>query len=260
MKSLKDSFINKMFRKNVMKNNKKVLIIEDEIIIAEDIQMIMEDLGYNQTEIIMYAEKALEKINEYNPDLILMDIFLKGKMSGIEAAKEIRNNYSIPIIFITAYSDTKSKKEISETTPYGYLIKPIKEEELKMTVEITEYKYKIEKELRENEHNFKKIVELSPNGIIVFTEGKIVFVNKKCKEIIKAETKEELLDKEINDIINIEPSLSKQIDNLLNQNTVEVSIKKQTLLCLDNNKIEKDISFKYFIYQEKPSILTFIKD
>jgi CheY-like chemotaxis protein len=237
---------------------KKLMIVEDEIIIAEDIQMIMSGLGYTQTEIVMYAEQSVEMVREFLPDLILMDVFLKGDMSGIEAAKRIRNEYSIPIIFVTAYSDTNSVREITETSPYGYLIKPIKEEELKITVEIAEHKHKIEEELRENEFYCKQIVNLFPNGVLIINDNRIVFANERSETIFKSSYKDEIIGKNINNLIELQSHIDIELDTLKNNPNNQIIKNDITLKLLNGEHTKKDIIFRYFKYLDKSSILAFI--
>ena len=107
-----------------------ILVVEDESIVAKDIQHSLKKLGYTVVGICSNGEDAIKTAEELKPDLVLMDIMLKGDMSGIEAASYIREKFNIPIIYLTAYADesTLSKAKVSE--PYGYIIKPFKEEEM----------------------------------------------------------------------------------------------------------------------------------
>ncbi len=241
-------------------SGKKLMIVEDEIIIAEDIQMIMNSLGYTKTEIVMYAEESLEVVREFVPDLILMDVFLKGDMSGIEAAKKISNDYSVPIIFVTAYSDTNSVREITETSPYGYLIKPIKEEELKITVEIAEHKHKIEQELRYKEFYCKQIVDLFPTSVLIIRDNIVIFANEKSKSIFRASYKDEIIGENINNLIDFEVNLEKELDILKDDIDREILKNDITLKLLDGELVKKDIIFRYFKHLNEFSILAFIKD
>ena len=120
--------------------------MEDEWVIAEDIQQSLEKLGYAVTSIEASGEKAVQKAEEDKPDLILMDIVLKGKIDGIEAAKQIHSRFNIPVIYITAYDNKSILERAMIAEPFGYLLKPFEERELHTTIEMALYKHKAEKQ------------------------------------------------------------------------------------------------------------------
>ncbi|BBD54229.1 response regulator [Planktothrix agardhii] len=107
-----------------------ILIVEDELIAAESIARSLKKQGYTVISRINSGEKALEQVAKNPPDLILMDIHLRGELDGIETAKRIREHHQIPIIYITAYSDNSMIERSQETNPSGYLIKPFKAQEV----------------------------------------------------------------------------------------------------------------------------------
>jgi DNA-binding LytR/AlgR family response regulator len=108
-----------------------ILIVEDESIVAKDIQHSLKKLGYTVVDICSTGESAVTAAEEKKPDLILMDIMLKGEMSGIDAANIISERWDIPVIFLTAYADESTFSKAKITEPYGYIIKPFKEVENK---------------------------------------------------------------------------------------------------------------------------------
>jgi CheY-like chemotaxis protein len=107
-----------------------ILIVEDELIAAESIARSLRKQGYTVIARINSGEKALEHLAKNCPDLILMDIHLRGELDGVETAKRIREQYQIPIIYITAYSDSSTIERTKETNPWGYLVKPFKSQEV----------------------------------------------------------------------------------------------------------------------------------
>lgn len=115
---------------------KKVLIVEDEFSIALDLEVYLQDLGYQVAGIADHYELALEKINSENPDIILMDIHLKGAKTGIELAKVAYKTHRIPVIFLSALADSITIEDAMETEPFGYLTKPFKEVDLRNTLAI----------------------------------------------------------------------------------------------------------------------------
>ena len=138
-----------------------VMIVEDELITAEAIAILLRKLDYNPIAIISSGEEALSKIKEFNLDLILMDIILAGTMDGIETANTINANYNIPIIFITAYGDKKTLDRAKLSEPYGYIVKPItNEDDLRPTIELAMYNHQIKKNLQESNEKFEQIKQI----------------------------------------------------------------------------------------------------
>lgn len=114
----------------------QILIVEDEFIIAEDLKIQLTKLGYKVTGITKSYKNAVHILKEQIPDLILIDIKLKGEKDGIDLAQFIRNNYQIPLIFITSHADTKTVQRAKEVNPDGYLVKPFEGEDLYTSIEI----------------------------------------------------------------------------------------------------------------------------
>lgn len=128
---------------------KKILVVEDETIVAEHIRRSLQNLGYSVPITVSTGEKAIKEAENNKPDLVLMDIVLEDKMDGIEAAMQIRSCFDIPVVYLTAYSDEKILERARITEPFGYVIKPFDERELKINIEIALYKHKMESALRE---------------------------------------------------------------------------------------------------------------
>ncbi|MBI4682595.1 MAG: response regulator [Nitrospirae bacterium] len=108
---------------------KRIMVVEDEGITAMRIKRSLEDMGYTVSSTVFSGEEAVEKAEQEKPDLVLMDIVLRGKMDGIEAARQIHSNFNIPVVYLTAHSDDKMLKRIKKTEPLGYIIKPFDERE-----------------------------------------------------------------------------------------------------------------------------------
>ena len=114
--------------------NAQILVVEDEGIIAKDIQNILKSMGYAVPAIASSGEGAIKKAAETFPDLVLMDIVLGGHMDGVEAAEQIRDRFDIPVVYLTAYADNKTLQRAKITEPYGYILKPFSERELHTTI------------------------------------------------------------------------------------------------------------------------------
>lgn len=168
----------------------KILVVEDERITAEDIKSGLEFAGYTVPAIVSSGEDAIEKAGELKPDLVLMDIKLKGEMDGIEAAGQIRVRYDIPVIYLTAYSDETTVQRAKVTEPSGYILKertglikkPFEESELHTAIEITLYRHKIEKD---HDRLFSAMLGSINQGIIATdSDGRIKLVNENAESLI----------------------------------------------------------------------------
>ena len=170
---------------------RRILIVEDEKIIAEDIKSTLLKFNYEIPEIVASGEIAIKKAEELKPDLILMDIMIEGNINGIEAAKQVYQEFEIPIVFLTAYSDEKILEQAAESSPFGYLIKPFEDRELRATIEMAFYKSKMEKRLRKNRNFLLKVIDTVPNNIFVKDKvGKYLMVNDSFAELYNTQPKE----------------------------------------------------------------------
>jgi CheY-like chemotaxis protein len=147
----------------------RILVVEDETIVAMDIANTLRKLGHEVTDTVPSGEQALARVKENRPDLIFMDIGLKGEMDGIETAAKIRSLYSIPVIFLTAFVDEKTLDRAKGTIPAGYLTKPFEENDLRIAIEVGLYRAKLEnqreeliKELQEAMSKIKTLSGLIP--------------------------------------------------------------------------------------------------
>jgi len=145
----------------------KILVVEDESIVAMDIKHRLEIMEYVVPAVVSSGERAVEEAGKHRPDLILMDIVLKGDIDGIEAYKQIKEVYDIPVVYLTAYSDEKTLNRAKTTTPYGYIIKPFEDRELKCAIEVALYKHKVEKKLKSNEEKYRYLFEESTDAIFI---------------------------------------------------------------------------------------------
>lgn len=153
----------------------KILVVEDEYSQAELIQDMLINFGYDVPVIVPSGEEAIEKAEQTCPDLVLMDISLKGEMDGIEAAKQIRDRYNIPVIYLTGHAEENFLQRAKITEPFGYILKPFKAEELHTTVEMALYKHKKENELKS--WVFTTLRCIGDGVITIDKKGIIKFIN-----------------------------------------------------------------------------------
>ncbi|HOT04306.1 MAG TPA: response regulator [Methanolinea sp.] len=171
-----------------------ILITEDEQLVAQDLKLTLEGFGYTVAGIAQSGEEAIRLAEQERPDLILMDIFLAGAMTGIQAADEIRSRLDIPIIFLTAYSEAQIVEQVRQTGPYGYLLKPFNEQEMYIAIEIAVYRHSLDRTLRESEQRYRLFVEhfqgvafrLSLDLNPVFFHGALSAITGYTEEEIKA--------------------------------------------------------------------------
>ena len=126
----------------------KIMIVEDEGLIAYHLKDILEKQRFTVSSTVASGEEAIHDAYSTNPDLILMDINLAGRMNGIETARKIRDDFNIPIVFLTAYGDEQILEEAKEADPYGYILKPFNERELVIVVEVAVHKHRTEKNVK----------------------------------------------------------------------------------------------------------------
>ena len=121
--------------------NRKILIVEDESIIAEDMSDSLISLGYRVTDIVYSGEEAILSVAESRPDLVLMDVNLQGEIDGITAAEEIRSRFQIPVVYLTAYADENTLRRVNSTKPFGYIVKPFEEKNLHTTIQLALHRH-----------------------------------------------------------------------------------------------------------------------
>lgn len=172
----------------------KILIVEDEAISAMDIQQRLKALGYPLPDIAYNGEEGVWKVEETQPDLVLMDIMMPGKMDGIAAAEQIRTRFDVPVIFLTAYTDEATLNRAKITAPYGYIIKPFQERELHITVDMALYRHKMERELKEREKLNRLLIEnIKDYAIFLLDPGGRVLSWNDGAERLKGYTAEEII-------------------------------------------------------------------
>lgn len=171
--------------------NPQIMIVEDERIIAEYIQSSLKTLGYIVGDIASSGEEAIEKAGNIRPDLVLMDIKIRGEMDGIEVAGELRSKFDIPVVYLTAYSDAELLNRAKKTEPLGYVIKPFGESELQTAIEIALYKNEMEKKLKESDKKFRMLFENASEGIMYIDRSwNIIDINPRALEILGCESDE----------------------------------------------------------------------
>ena len=219
----------------------KIFIVEDEAIVAESLNDQLEALGYIVTGYAPSGEEALRNIKNNLPDLVLMDIMLEGEMDGVETAQQIKELYGIPVIFLSAYSDSETIGRAKLTEPFGYLIKPYKERELHTTLEITLYKHRMEKRVREHERWLDTLLRSIGDGVITVGIDGMLTSMSPVAEMLTGLNETEQINKDLLGLLKIEesgiyPIIPDLIDQALDGETVSCLVDDEPILINANGK------------------------
>ncbi|HET7152483.1 MAG TPA: PAS domain S-box protein, partial [Candidatus Kapabacteria bacterium] len=202
----------------------KILVVEDEGIVAKDIQSRLRRLGYDVPATAATGEEAIARAEEHRPDVVLMDIMIQGDMDGIETAGKIVELLHIPIIYVTAYSDDNTLKRARMTSPFGYLLKPFAERELYTTIEMALYKHSVDQKLKENERWLGAILKSICDAVIATDlNGNVTFMNA-VAETLTGWRSEDALGKNIHDVFIVINESSRErletpVDTVIRQNS-----------------------------------------
>jgi two-component system, cell cycle sensor histidine kinase and response regulator CckA len=202
-----------------------VLVVEDERLVARDIADTLTRMGYDVTAEVASASECLEHVRARRPDLVLMDIHLQGEVDGIEAAQRLREDFDIPVVFLSAYADDQTVNRAKHTAPLGYLLKPFRKSELKSAVELGLYKHQMERRLRDRERWFSTTLRAIGDAVIaVDVEGNVSFMNR-AAESMTGRT-----------LVDLEGKPLSSAFRLVNEKTRE-SVSDPTLVALERREV-----------------------
>jgi PAS domain S-box-containing protein len=163
---------------------RSILVVEDERIVAMDIQQTLRDLGYDAFAIAASSDEAVCRASERCPDLVLMDIRIKGERDGIETAQLLKNQFGVPVVYLTAHADEATLERAKVTEPFGYLVKPVKSAELRSVVEVSLYKSEMDKRLRARERWFSTTLRSIADAVVaVDLGGTVTFMNPVAEQL-----------------------------------------------------------------------------
>lgn len=162
-----------------------ILVVEDEAVVAMDIEASLRGMGYQVAGIAATGAEAISKAREYQPDLVLMDIRLRGEMDGIEAARQIRAQAAIPIVYLTAFADEEMIARAKLTEPFGYILKPFQERELRSNIEMALYKQTMERRLRDSRDSLERSLRGTVDTIARLVEMRDPFIKKHHQRVMR---------------------------------------------------------------------------
>lgn len=225
----------------------KILIVEDEIIVARDLQRTLLQLGYDVPSLATSGKEAIDLVGRHHPDLVLMDIVLRGDMDGIETAREIHLHLDIPVVYLTAYSDTQILKRAKITEPFGYIAKPYGERELHATIEIALYKDAMEKKLKDRQAWLAAILRSIGDAVIAADgAGRVIFMNAQAELLTgwNRQDAEGRPSREVITIVNEDTGETAPSANpeTISEATVEILAGNTTLIGKDGRRTPIDAS------------------
>jgi signal transduction histidine kinase len=180
-----------------------VLIVEDERIVAKDLQQTLDGMGYEAYAIASSGDEAVARATERCPDIILMDIRIKGSRDGIETAAILRSQFDVPLVYLTAHADDTTIERAKQTEPYGYLLKPVKAAELRSAIEVALYRHAMERRLRERERWYATTLRSIADAVVsVDVRGHITFMNP-AAEKLTGTTLAEAAGKPASDVVRV---------------------------------------------------------
>ena len=174
-----------------MMTKPRILIVEDEVVVAEEIRNCLEALGYTVVAVVISGEDAIGKAEELRPALVLMDIRLTGPIDGVEAAEQIQSRFGIPVVYLTAYADQATVQRAKITEPFGYVLKPFTPQALHSTIEIALYRHEMGRKLRDSEERMRRLIETMAEGVVLISaDGQITQANPAAEHILGLEQSE----------------------------------------------------------------------
>ena len=215
----------------------RILVVEDEAVIALRLQKRLKEMGYDVPDIAYSGEDAVEKAGRLKPDLVLMDIMIPDKLDGIEAAKIVKAEFDIPVIFLTAFSEDKILKRAKQAEPFGYLLKPFQDREIKAAIEVALYKKGMEEKLQKAHIELEERVKQRTAEL----NNALKIIRRSEKELIQRKSALEKLNKELLDtnqaLSVLARNIDKEKDNMEKRISQEITAKIMPII----KELQKDV-------------------
>lgn len=190
-----------------MKPKARVLIVEDELIIGQNIERYLGHLGYVVLDLCSSSEEVLASIHNEKPDVVLMDIRIEGPEDGVSLAERLHREHQIPVVFLTALMDEETLQRAKITQPFGYIVKPFSQRELHIALEIALYKADLEKRLRDQEVMMQAMIDSMKQGFCLLdAAGRIVYANGEMARLMGVSSASEVMGREL-DVVLWPPGL-----------------------------------------------------
>jgi two-component system cell cycle sensor histidine kinase/response regulator CckA len=242
---------------------KNILVVEDEGLIAMDLQLRLEGFGYVVPGIAKTADQAVQLNALHLPDLILMDIHLKGERDGIQAAEEIRRKYDVPIVFVTAHTDPATIVRANMTEPVGYVVKPYGGTDLRVQIEVAHHKYLAERKHRKNEALFSSTLRNIGDAVIATGAGDAIVYMNSAAELLTGWTQADAFGEHFAKVLALEQQGAPITDNLIRMaalNEKPLSLGPELILVSRDGRryeIEAELSAALAGGSSAPAVFTF---
>ena len=243
-----------------MMEKPKILIVEDELVIALNTKSILQQCGYTVTGTALTGKEALKKIEENRPGIVLVDIVLAGDIDGIALA-EIIHSLDIPVIYTTAHADSGTVERVKATHPYGYILKPFRAGELHTTIEVALVKHQMEKRLKESEERYRIAIEGSNDGVAIVKGLAHVYVNRRFLDMFGYEHVEEIVGKP--PYFSVHPDDLEQVKGyaVVRIQGKEVPVQYEFRgIRKDGTSIDIEVSVNTITYEGEKAILAYLRD
>lgn len=243
----------------------RIFVVEDQALVARDIQTRLISMGYDVLGTASRASDAVSQVLELMPDLVLMDINLKGEMDGIEAAARITEQVDVPIIYCTAYSNEATLARAKITAPYGYVLKPFDNRELEINIEISLHKHQMEQQIKLGGERLAATLASVPDGIFSMnTEGEVLFANQAACELVRQPI-DDVLGTQIQDIIEFKVlEAGSEVLDLsrfkFNQAVNEFSPLRQQVVRDGEPVVPVEVSMRWFDSSIEPRVTLMLRD
>jgi PAS domain S-box-containing protein len=215
---------------------KTVLVVEDERVVAKDLQRTLTRLGYRVPLTVASAEDAVRSVALECPDIVLMDVRIRGELDGIETARILKNRFDVPVIYLTAYADAETVRRAKSTEPLGYLLKPVKLDELRSTVEVALHKHEMDRRLRERERWFSTTLR-SIGDAVVSTDasGRVTFMNP-VAETLTGWSTTEARGRHVSEVVNlVDEKTQKKLDD-----PITTALKSGRIMHVDGSLVARE--------------------
>jgi PAS domain S-box-containing protein len=219
----------------VTPNSACVLIVEDQSIIALDLRNALTRLGYSVPAIASAGRDAIEKAARIRPDLVLMDIHLRGEIDGIQAAEEICSRFDVPVVYLTAYADPRTLQRVRITEPYGYLLKPFQEKELQLTIEIALCRHRMERKLRDSERWLTATLRSIGDAVVATdADWRVRFINPAAESLTGWQAAE-AVGRDLAEVLPVSISASQPLR--AERGALQGGIAQGVLVCRDGREV-----------------------
>lgn len=244
-----------------MSNEKCVMIVEDDAILAYNLQRTLVELGYSVPPPVSSGEEALSLAVELIPDLILMDVRLKGAMDGFTAGEQIQAQVDIPVVFLSAYSDATITQRLQKVRAYGFLVKPASERDLFAALETAYARHLTDKRVLESEERYRILFDHMQDGVVVTSLGKIIQANRQMAKIMGFDHPDELIHHSVFDYMSSE-SRTKAEKHMqqLREDQAKLGLIRYTFVRQDGTPFEAELTATTFRFEDKLFGLAVVRD